>query len=531
MSEALPAGPQATGGGPRRVASPRRVRELLERIGPTFIKVGQFLALRPDLIAQEYCDEFLKLTDQVPGFPFAVARRIIEEDLGRPVEELFATINPQPLAAASLAQVHLARTHDGHEVAVKVQREGIREAVERDLGRVRVLARVLEMAGAGALISPREVAAELRRWLHDEVDFGRELRNLERLWELSRQTPRARIPRPYPELSGSRVVTSEYLPGVPFSELLRYLQTGRPERIAALGYDREKLAENLLDTVLAQIFRCQFFHADTHPGNLLAMTGDRVGFVDFGLADTLDPTFRQGMLRYLSALYSDDLEGMFHGLTELLVATGDTDLERFRADFNEESRFWIRERYGADRGTPEAHSPVASYMVGVLRAARRNSLRVPAAVLSMYRALLTAETLASRLGGRVDLGSVGQRFFGELQLRRLFETADPRNLQPLAIQLLDLFQEGPGQVQRLLKDLAEGRFALRVRAVESEEDRRQANNRAGLIAASALSVGTAFLIGASEGVTLFGSFKLSWLLWGVLAATWVWVVVFWRRLS
>jgi ubiquinone biosynthesis protein len=517
--------------GRTRLADPVRLRQLLQRLGPTFIKIGQFLAMRPDLIPQEYCDELLQLVDQVPGFPWTVARRILAEDLQQPPEAVFRWIDPHPLAAGSLAQVHLARTASGEEVAVKVQREGVREAIERDLGRARLLARLLARSHLNAAVEPRETVAELGRWLHAELDYALELRNLERMHRLAARQRHMRVPRPFPELSGPRVVTAEYLPGVPFSELLALVRGGRADRIAALGFDRDALAESLLHAELTQIFRFQLFHADTHPGNLLALPGNRVGFVDFGLVESLDPTFREASLRYLAAIYGDDPEAMFHGLAELLVPSDATDLEQFRADFYEQSRIWQREREQAHPGEAGRRSPVAGYMVGVLTAARRNRLRIPVAVLAMYRALLTAETVASQLGGAADLSSVGSRFFNRLLVEQLLETFAPGNLQPLAVELRALLTEAPGQLRRLLADSADGRLELKVRTRESRQDRRHADDRARLVAAATVSVGLALLVAGAGDTRLFGRLPVAGLLAGALVAVWCWVAVLWRRLG
>jgi ubiquinone biosynthesis protein len=508
---------------------PRRLRLWLQRRGPLFVKVGQFLALRPDLIDQEYCDELLQLSDRVPAFPFAEASRTIEQDLGAPIDELFSWINPHPLAAASLAQVHEARTRDGRDAAVKIQRPGIREAVERDVLRARRLGAILDLAGASSAVSARDLADELRRWLEDELDPGRELRNLTRLSRLSRRRRTVRIPRPYPDLCAGRVLTAEFLAGVPFTELLRLVRTGDGGRVEALGLDRGRLAANLLYAVLEQVFRFEFFHADTHPGNLLAMPGNAVGFVDFGLVEPLDPTVRRGAVRYLAAIYSDDVDGMYHGLTELLVPGPRADLARFRADFVEESRSWIRERGAATRGDA-GRSPIASYLIGVLRAARRNDLRVPPGILSVYRALLTAESLAAQLGGDQDLGSVGRRIFSELQIETVVRTLDPERLQPVLAETLSLVTEGPRQLRRLLSDLINDRFELRVRTSESAEDRMASNLRTRLVSLAIASVGLAVLIAAGPATLRFGPVSLSSLLWLLLVAAWLSIFVLWRRL-
>src|SRR5262249_9403617 len=160
-----------------------------------------------------------------------------------------------------------ARTRQGAEVAIKIQRPGIRQVVERDLGRARVLGRILDMTQATNLIVPADLVGEMSRWMHDELDFGHELHNITSLYNLSQENDRVRIPRPFPALCGARVLTAEFLSGVPLTEILALLHSDQPGRLRSLQIDLEEVAENLLYTVLDQIFRLEFFYADMHPGN------------------------------------------------------------------------------------------------------------------------------------------------------------------------------------------------------------------------------------------------------------------------
>jgi ubiquinone biosynthesis protein len=510
------------------VITPERARRRLERLGPTFVKVGQYLALRPDLIGEEYCEEFLKLTDRVPPFPFEDVRRILTEDLGGPPEEFFSWISPRPIAAGSLAQAHSARTRQGDEVAIKVQRPGVREIVERDLKRARLMGRILEMTQATILLSPSEILDEFGRWMREELDFGHELRNLTSLYELSRNDKRSRIPRPYPALSAARVLTAEFLPGVPLTEVLGFIRSNQPGRLDSLRIDPEQVATNLLGAMLNQIFRLEMFHADIHPGNLLVMSGNRIGFVDFGLTDTLDPHFRQGVRRYIAAVGANDIDRMFDGLSEILVSSERSDVNQLRADFQEENRRFQRERRQSSVGRD---SPTSRYLVAVLRAARRNRFRVPPAILSLYRSLLTAEVLAAQLGSRASIATVGKPLFRDLGVREVLDAFRPERIQPVVLDGLTLFREGPRHLRRLLSDLVDGRLVLRVRTVDSDEDRQQANARARLISLATVSVALAFLAGATKEYILFGWFHLPWLWWTMLLVVWLRLAVQWRRLQ
>jgi ubiquinone biosynthesis protein len=522
----------------RLVKGPIGFRRRLERLGPTFIKLGQLLALRPDLIPQEYCDELMHLTDQVPPFPWRDASAMLKEELGSDPNQIFAYINPRPVAAGSLAQTHVARLKDGTEVAVKIQRPDIRAKILRDLGRARRLARLLEMSGASFIVSPHEVVEEFFEWLMQELDFNHELRNLTRLYDLAANSPFQKIPRPFLAFSTQRVLTAEYLRGLPVSELLLSPRAGRSdgdEPSAALGVDVDRLATNLIWSSLVQIFRYQFFHADLHPGNLFALPGDVIGFVDFGLCDELDETVRERQMRYVSAFYSGDANRMFNAVTDILIPSDETDMDTFRSEFMAEINTHMG-RARADQPdiddlrTERGRSPIAQGMIGMLRAARRNRLHVPTRVLSMYKALLTAETVAHQLGTKVDLRSVGREFFFDLQREEALRGIEPDNLEASFLSMVSVLRDSPGQLQQLLTELSEGRFELKVNISEGPKVRRIRNRRLRLLVTSILSVCIALLLIVPDLPTVFGA-PLRWPLWAVLILLYVSIFFQWRRLQ
>ncbi len=514
-----------------RKSSPQQVREQLEAMGPTFVKIGQFLALRPDLIPQAYCDELLHLTDNATEFPVAEVERIVCEDLGGRLEDHFEYLSPRPLASASIAQVHLARTRQGEQVAVKVQRPGVREAVTADLRRKRDITRMLAAVNAETFTTPDEFIAELTRWLDEELDTSIELGNLRRMHELVKgHQDVQRSPKPYPKLSGKRVITLEYLGGVSFSEILRLVRSGRASSIAELGFRREELAENLLFAVLTQIFRFQFFHADPHPGNILALDGNVIGFVDFGLTDVLSPAFQQGMSQYVDAVFNKDVDGMMKGLLDVLTASEQSDRERFRQGFLGVTEAWIRDQ---ERGSAEGAegAPLRDYMIGIVSVARQSGYSIPPALLSMYRSLLTAETVAVHLGGGSNLSTTGERFFRRLRFDQAMAQLEPTKLFAAGLDVFDLVRAAPGQIRRLLGDLTDDRFTLPVRVIASAGDRRGADLRAKLVTTAAISITIAILLATFGDRLLFGPVHASWVLWPLLAAVYVRLALIWRKLS
>ena len=516
---------------------PAGFRELLQRLGPTFIKLGQFLALRPDLVPQEYCDELMGLLDQVPPFPWEQARAILREDFRREPTEVFDFINPRPLAAGSLAQAHLARTRDGQEVAVKIQRPQIHSRVSKDLRRGKVLARLLQVSGFSLIASPRELFQELRTWMMQEIDLNHELENLTRLYRLTLNSPYEKVPKPYPDLSSARVLTAEFLSGVPVSEILIALRSGRPEeleRVKNFGADWNQFAANLVRSTLGQIFRYQFFHADLHPGNLLVLPGNVVGYVDFALCDEMDETVRKEQLRYITAVYSGDLEQMFKALTQVLIPGDRTDIEGLRMEFMFETRTWLGRSAnsgidGVNNRSRMDPSPIAQWMVGVMRATRRHGYKVPTQILSMYRALLTAEAVATSLAPELDVRAVGQEFFSALAVEEAFRALQPEKWQPILLNALALGQDLPGQLRQIVADLTEGRLTVKVDVSENPRTARTRSRRVRLLVTSILSIGIALLITQADLPRLFG-ISLFWPLYGVLVLLYISTYFQWRRL-
>ncbi len=513
----------------RAVGGPVGFRRLLERLGPTFIKFGQFLALRPDIIPQEYADELMSLLDRVEPFPWADARSILQQELGD-LTQFFSSIDPEPLAAGSLAQVHAATTMDGSRVAIKILRPEIRERVLKDLRRVRLLARLLAWSHVEFVASTSEVVEELRTWLMQELDLTRELDNLRRLGELTKLSPTERVPRAYPRLSTARVLTTELLHGIPISEVLAYARED-PSRLQLLNLDADQLAANILQSTLRQIFEYRFFHADVHPGNLIALPGNVIGYVDFGLCASLDENVRAKQAQYLESVYNLDTERMFHALMELLVATPDADPEGLRRDFSAESSLWLGQAQDAGRGagSSERRSPISHWLIGVLRAVSRNRFRVPTSLLAIYRTLLTSETIAYRLGSPVSLRQLGRSFFVSLQIRDAVGTLQAGNLKSVAISVLTLLRDAPGQLDQIASELSEGTFVVQTNVRMHPSLARTRDQRVRLVVTAIACVGIAFLLGeptlAPSASPVFGR-----TLGLLLAFLYVYIFIQWRRL-
>ncbi|QYZ78914.1 AarF/ABC1/UbiB kinase family protein [Methanofollis formosanus] len=299
----------------------RRVRLALEELGPTFIKFGQILSTRRELLPQPLADELTRLTDEVAPLPFETVRPVIEECCG-PVEEAFAAFDEAPVAAASLAQVHRAVLKNGTEVAVKVQRPGIRKVIEEDLEILASLARRIEKRYPDlALYNPVGLVQEFSVQIRRELDFVQEGKHAEVLAHNLEDFPRVVVPRIFWECSGPRLLTMTYIDGVRIDDL---------EGIRASGIRSEEVADILLGSYLQQVFEDGFFHADPHTGNLLVTRDGTLAFVDFGTVGVLRPERRDAFIRLMSGVVDEDVESIVGAYHDLGVVPADEDLDAFK---------------------------------------------------------------------------------------------------------------------------------------------------------------------------------------------------------
>jgi ubiquinone biosynthesis protein len=470
-------------------ATAARFRQLLGELGPTFTKLGQLLSTRPDVLPAHWVEELETLQDDCPPLPLAEIRGEIERGLGRPVAELFAELDEAPLASASIAQVHRARTHGGALVVVKVQRPRIRDRIESDLALLYYLAQLLEaVIEETGIYTPTGIIEEFDRTVHEELDFGNEARNAKAMAAAARDRPFLVIPKVHDELSSATVLTLDYVEGTKVSEVT-----------AEAGFDLERVARNVIEAAFRQLFEDGLFHGDPHPGNILVLPGNRIALLDFGLVGRLTRVQQEALVTVIVAVALRDPDSVARILNRIGVPDGHTPIAEFREDIRH-----ILDRYV---GLTLDEIRTTTLLRDLLELAVRHRIRIPKEYAVLAKASITIEGIIRKLYPKLDILEVGLPYAKELLLARFNPSDASSTLMKSLLKLQGLAEDVPAQLSQILVDLEGGKFRVNVHSEDVE--RAGGHVRAvgvmlylGLLA-SALTAGGLFVLGA-RGETWIG---------------------------
>ncbi len=388
-----------------------RLRLFLEDLGGAWMKIGQALALRFDLLPNEYCAELLKLLNQTPTVPYEAIREVILHELGAPPEQLFASFNPVPHATASIAQVHIATTRDGEKLAIKVQRPRVQEQFEADFRifhMISYLVGLMDALGGSAL---RSFSEEFERWSREELDFTTEAKNAFRVQVRSKHDPLQVCAEIRFEFCTRRVLATKLLAGASMLEVGNAARTKDPEALRRLGLQPEDLktiARNYFWSIYNQIFRDGIFHADPHPANVFVLRGLRIGFVDFGATGRLSKEFRSSLSKIFIHLYRRNIEQAVVENFKLLVPSEDTDLRQAREEFFMAYQMY---RLALDIGGADIRRLTTELLMGTMTIARRHKILMPQELSIYYKTIMTVDAVVSELAPDYDWLSDLPEFF------------------------------------------------------------------------------------------------------------------------
>jgi ubiquinone biosynthesis protein len=399
---------------PSPLGVPQRLRLVLEELGPTFIKLGQVLSTRPDLLPSVYISELAKLQDTVPPEPWTPIRAQIDAELKAPLEALFADFEPVPIAAASLSQVHPATLPDGTPVVVKVQRPNIQTLIETDLEILFDLARLIqERTPVGDIYDLMEIAEEFAITLRAELDFCREGRNADRFRDNFATEPHLHIPRVHWDFTTRRVIVLERISGIKIDD------------IAALdraGYDRRRVALHAARMLIKEVLEDGFFHADPHPGNFMVMPGEVIGAMDFGMVGHLTHRVRTDLMRLYIVSVQLDEEGIVDQLIRMGVVSGTLDRRGLQRDIGR----LLRKYHGMPLGDIRAREVVDD----IMPIAFRHNLRLPSDLWLLGKTMAMMEGVGLKLVPDFDIFAVSEPY-----MRRFIrQMASPRTWGPEVVK-------------------------------------------------------------------------------------------------
>jgi predicted unusual protein kinase regulating ubiquinone biosynthesis (AarF/ABC1/UbiB family) len=458
--------------------------EDLERMGPTYIKLGQLLSTRVDLISPAYVEALSRLQDDVAPFDFAEVEHVVTTELGVRLSTVFPTFDPKPLAAASLGQVHRATLRDGREVVVKVQRPGIREQIVEDMEVLRELAALLDAhTDFGQRFGIGDLLEEFRRSLIDELDYRREAENLTTIGTMLAGHRHIVVPKPYPDFTTSRVLTMEFVPGRKVTDL---------GPLGRLELDGAPLADELFGAYIRQVLVDGVFHADPHPGNVLVTDDGRLVLLDIGMVARVTPAHQEKLLKLLLAL----------------ADARPDEVVRVARTMGQELPDWDRVRFErtvarvVSRATESslADLELGAILLQLIREAGECGLRMDPELTMIGKAILNLDQVATVLDPDFDPFDALRRHTTELM--RTSMRSSPAAVLATMLEAKEFAEALPGRVNRAFDAIGEGNFELRIKAFDEDEFLRGLHKLANVIAAglvlAAMILASAFLARSSE---------------------------------
>ncbi len=465
-------------------------------LGPSFIKLAQVLASRPDLITAEYADEFKKLQDKVPPFPSDKSRLLIEAEFKASLADTFLDFETVPVAAASIAQVHKATLKTGEKVIVKVQRPNIGETIETDIAILNAIARLmLRYVPESKYFDPEGIVTEFSRTVRKELDFLAEAKNAQRFKRNFKGNDDVCIPAVYPDLISSKVLVMERIEGVRIDDITA---------IDALGIDRVKLAKQGVDTYFKMIFEDGFFHADPHPGNIFVMPDGRIGIMDFGIVGWLTTEMMENIASAFLAVLNKNFDRLIDLYIDLGLITDQIDMEGFKRDFKSDLVYLLEPLY--DATISEVNFP--EYLEALTHLVIKHGLKVPSDLLLMNKTILILDNIGRQLDPAFNAVTAVEPYAAKLVKNRMNPQRvldkTKENLSDVAAVLVDT----PKQFNRLMRKALRDEISFKIDPIGMEklitDIDRSSNRIAFSLIVAAIIVGSSMLVQSDIGGRIFG---------------------------
>jgi ubiquinone biosynthesis protein len=491
---------------PQEAAKASELADDLEKLGPTFVKLGQLLSTRVEMMPQAYLEALARLQDKVEPFAFDEVEKIVASELGVRMSKAFSDFEVTPMAAASLGQVHRARLRDGRQVAVKVQRPGIRDAMLEDLDALDEIAEFLDgHTAAGKRYEFGQMLSEFRKSLLRELDYRQEATNLTTIGQHLKEFEHIVVPEPITDYSTSRVLTMQYVHGKKITEL---------SPLARMEFDGAALAEELFRAYLQQILVDGFFHADPHPGNVFLTDNYQIALIDLGMVGRVMPGLQEQLLQLLLAIS----EGRGDDAADIAIKVGEKKEDFAEKEFKQR----IGEIVAKQQGVTVEQMQVGRLVLEVTQASGENGVRVPPELTMLGKTLLNLDQVGRAIEPDFDPNASIRRNAAQIMQQRLMKSLSPGNLFSGVLELKDLVQRLPSRVNKILDAIANNELKVSVDAIDEKTlvvGFQKVANRitVGLIIA-ALIVGAAMLMKVETSFRLWGYPGLAILLFLAAAA-------------
>lgn len=428
---------------------PERLRLAFEELGPSFIKLGQLLASRPDLVTESFAAEFRKLLDEVPAFPAEEARRIITDELKEPLDSVFIEFDDRPVAAASIAQVHNAVLSDGTSVIVKVQRPFIKEQIIGDIEIITVVARLIDKYIAESRVfNPIGIVHEFSRTIRKELDFTQEARNAQRFARNFQDVSSVCIPRVYEDYLTERVLVMERISGVSADDA---------DGIALTGVECAVLSKTIVEAFFKMILEDGFFHADPHPGNIFIMEDGRVCFMDFGIVGRVTEETKETLASTFVAILRKDYDGLVDNYIGLGYLPEDTDAETFRREFKADLVDLLDPLYNVSLGQIN----IAEYLDAVLKLAQSHKLTLPTDLLLIDKTLLLLEGVVRDLDPQFNVIEAAEPYAEKLLRERISPVNVAKKISREVADAGDFLLNLPKQTRRIMNKIIRNDLMLK----------------------------------------------------------------------
>ncbi len=472
--------------------SPKELVDDLKKMGPTYIKLGQLLSTRPDLLPDNYLEALTSLQDDLPTIPYEEIREIVEEELGSRISKAFNWFQEEPLASASIGQVHLAELRSGKKVAVKIQRPGIRKKFLEDL---ETLEEVAEFAASHTEIGKQyafnDVLAELKRIMLHELDYLREAENLVTLGTNLKSFRRLLVPQPIPDYTTSKVLTMEYVKGIKVTSVTP---------LRKLEENQTALVDELIESYLKQIISDGFAHADPHPGNIHLMENNKIALMDLGMVAQFTQKMQEYLLRLLLGLSKNNGEEITNILLEMSEKTENSTEKKFRRHINT--------MINDSRNSTAQDMQTGKLLIQMNRSAAQNGIYLPVEVNILGKILLNMDQIILALSPGFDLKDAVKRHVTKIMQEKMVNDLAPEDIFSALLESKKLAENLPERINKITQNLASNDFSIKIDALDEKrltDGFQKVANRITLgIIIAAMIIGAAMMMRVPSPFTIFG---------------------------